>query len=319
LSLFGKNFAAIGNMNIQAFYCSNVFFFNKQMVENNKLDNLYDVVRDGNWTMDYMIELSRSLYRDLNGNSETDEKDQYGLTYNSYGWQVMHYGSGMPFVHRDDNGALLFNSTDEKLINSVMRIVEVTQEKQTVLYAENFTHIEAPPLGPRAQIPLDAFTQDRVLFWLDAIYAITRLRDMPGDFGILPAPKYDDQQEEYASALHPSNATSTAVPMSVKADQLDMVGRVLEDLQRDSGKVRDAFIETVLKDKMARDNDTAEMIDLIIDTLTIDFGMRGVLSLDDDMRELVNNGLTTVASTLASNAKMYQQTLESYNALGQDK
>jgi len=61
---------------IGATYC---MFYNKVIAENNNLDNIYDIVNNGEWTLDKLITTVQDSYRDLNGNSKVDPNDAYGL------------------------------------------------------------------------------------------------------------------------------------------------------------------------------------------------------------------------------------------------
>ena len=56
-----------------------VTFFNKDMIAEVDDVNLYDVVNQGKWTLDYQYELASKFYSDLNGDGKADGKDQYGF------------------------------------------------------------------------------------------------------------------------------------------------------------------------------------------------------------------------------------------------
>ena len=56
-----------------------VTFFNKDMIAEIDDVNLYDVVNQGKWTLDYQSEFAGKFYSDLNGDGKADGKDQYGF------------------------------------------------------------------------------------------------------------------------------------------------------------------------------------------------------------------------------------------------
>lgn len=117
ISIYNKNYIGISDLTIQAYFASGIIYFNKQLAEDYKIDDPYQLVRDGDWTFDKMIELCRNVSADVNGNNEYDEKDQYGLTFNNFAWQILYYGGGETFVKKDAEGSLYLDSKNERIIN----------------------------------------------------------------------------------------------------------------------------------------------------------------------------------------------------------
>jgi len=311
LMIGGKNFLAVGNLNVQAAFASGIVYFNKQMAADNQLDDPYQLVEDGKWTLEKMAELSRSVYSDLNGNNEYDELDQYGLTYNNFAWQILFYGSGEKFVKQDSDGDLYFDRENPRLTDILQYMIPLGHEKDTVLYSENFKHIGG---NYRVTVCQNAFNEGRALFWLEAMYGVPTLRNMERDFGILPTPKFEETQEKYSCFVHPNNATSIVIPLTC-ADP-DRAGRVIEDLMYDSDAVQDAFVETTLKGKYARDNESAAMIDLIMGAITADYALtlnNSGLSIDSSIRTLMNKGDTNIASFFDKNYSSWQAALDKIN------
>lgn len=70
---------AIGDFVLNAIGRSYCVFYNKSLAENYTLGNLYDVVNDGKWTIDYMQQITKNMYIDLNSNGKVDGDDSFGL------------------------------------------------------------------------------------------------------------------------------------------------------------------------------------------------------------------------------------------------
>lgn len=68
-----------------------VMFFNKDLVKSVGVDDLYQVVRDGDWTWDYFLELAGKLTKDNDGDGQNDT---WGLAtgYLGYGEEVLLAG-----------------------------------------------------------------------------------------------------------------------------------------------------------------------------------------------------------------------------------
>ncbi len=311
MSVYGKYYLGISNLNIQAYFSSGIYYFNKQLAADYGIEDPYRLVRSGQWTFDRMVELCRDVSLDLNGNGIFDENDRYGMTYNNFAWQIMFYGIGETFVTRDTEGQLEFNNQNQRIIDFVQKMMPVSLDNNVVLYSENYKN-----LGGEYRITVcqNAFNEGRVLFWLEAMYGVPSLRDMERDFGIIPSPKYDEAQDSYYSFIHTTHGSSVIIPQTVS--DTDRCGRILEEITYQSGSVRNAFIETTLKGKYARDNDSGDMIDIIIKNIRTDYALLlnlSGLSIDSDMRKLMDKGSSDIVSLYASNLDKYSGILEKYN------
>ncbi|MGM9624680.1 MAG: hypothetical protein ACI3XM_03115, partial [Eubacteriales bacterium] len=87
------------------------FFFNKQMIDTYDLENPYDLVLSGKWTLDKMLEMGLTVAQDLNGDGKWDEDDQYGYcTWYAIGAQTLMTGAGASLsLHKDENDMLYFD------------------------------------------------------------------------------------------------------------------------------------------------------------------------------------------------------------------
>ena len=94
------------------------------------------------------------------------------------------------------------------------------------------------------------------------------LRSMEDDYGILPMPKYDEAQESYISPLNPFNASSIGVPLLIDSEK---VGFLMEAMGYASYElIRPNVYELTLKTKFARDVESMNVIDLILETTYLD-------------------------------------------------
>ena len=73
--------------------------FNKDLATDMGIENLYDLVREGEWTLDKLMEITSEIYIDINGDGVRDEGDRYGFTMGSNGIDgckgaALLYGAG---------------------------------------------------------------------------------------------------------------------------------------------------------------------------------------------------------------------------------
>ena len=63
----GKLYFCSGDISTYMIYYLYGTYFNKQLIIDHDLENPYDLVREGTWTLDKMMEMSSGIYQDLNG------------------------------------------------------------------------------------------------------------------------------------------------------------------------------------------------------------------------------------------------------------
>ena len=81
-------------------------FFNVDMFNNAGIELLYDTVEKGEWTLERQFTLAEQLYKDNNGNGETDEGDFFGFMGNHDMIGVDGYWASfeLPILTKDENG-----------------------------------------------------------------------------------------------------------------------------------------------------------------------------------------------------------------------
>ncbi len=232
--------------------------FNKDMVAKYDMEDLYTVVREGRWTFDYMADLCKQVSTDINGDGVWNEKDTYGFVSNhSNEIDAFKEAFHIPVTQKDEDGILRFNIANE-------RTVEVLNAF-TPFYNDHLGYASEDE-----QYPQTMFLEERALLLAAKFRYIEILRSMETDFGIIPYPKWNEAQENYGTTVC-DNASVMLAPMTV--DDPEFVGIITEALAAESYKtVVPAYYDVVLKTKASRDNDSAEMLDLIRDHLIVDFG-----------------------------------------------
>ncbi|MBE6611920.1 MAG: hypothetical protein E7632_05465 [Ruminococcaceae bacterium] len=295
--IFGVNYFYISDMNLDTWMQSYVVYFNKQLADEYKVENLYDTVRDGKWTIAKLDEITRTVYTDLNGNTEYDENDLYGLSSCSICIDCFWASSGITFVGKNDAGELELTIGDG-FYDAYEQISELLQAPE-MLYTDRPQYT-----SKRDTYDRDAFKEDRALFFIEGLcIAEADLREMQTDFGILPMPKYSEEQDTYITYSHSYHNSSISLPITLTGDRLDMVCMILEDMAYFSMEhVRPAYYDKVLSGKIARDDDSVDMLEIITQNVSYDLGF---LVLGDNLlnmsglRKAVSNA-SPAASYIAS-------------------
>ncbi|NLE12600.1 MAG: hypothetical protein GX628_02860 [Clostridiales bacterium] len=305
-SFGGKSYFIVGDMNVGAMNSAGIVYFNKQICSDYALESPYDLVDAGSWTLEAMTRLSAEVTHDLDGDGVYTEKDCYGTECSSFAWQPLFYGSGQLLIGKDADDMPYLDADSEKNYNAISAVVAFLNNKESTFNVNHTTGIA--DLGA---LTVQMFRDSQALFFVELIYGVPQFRDMNDDFGIIPVPKANEKQEMYSSYLHNNNATAVVVPLNT-AD-LEMSGMLLEDMAFYSSEtISPAFYDIMLKSKYTRDEDSARMLDIILNNFTVDLAL--VMSsygidIDSLMRNAATKNETAILSTIAANADKYKEIL----------
>ena len=296
-SIGSKNYIICGDINVSVLNAVGATFFNKNLAEELGIGDLYQIVRDYEWTLDKMTELARLASYDVNGNAEVDSGDRFGLDCSTFAWQPLFYGTGSSMITKDENDIPHLSWDTEHNLTALGKIVSLLNERATTICVNHYSEFSSDLGGATFNL----FSNGQALFFSEVMYGAMQLRDMQDDFGILPLPKYDDSQDSYYSYVHTNNSSTSCVPIT--NSDLDLAGRLLEDMAYKSyTTVRPAFYDVALKVKYSRDDESAEMLDIIYDNINIDLTLvmnRSGLTIDNTLRSAMQSGATDLVSLIA--------------------
>ena len=265
-----KLYYICGDINYYDKYGIGIVYFNKRLFAENGLEYPYDKVKAGSWTLGEFAKLIKDYTRDINGDGKLDENDQWGMLENTGGVYHFLVGCGEKTVTLDGEGVPAINTISERHIQVVSALCELFSDKENVLLAgsKQLSHIA----NPYDDGIFKVFREGRGLMFFEMIGTIPTFREMEDDFGLLPLPKFDEAQKEYHSFTSYGWATSYSIP--VTNSDLGRTGMILETMAGYStDTLTPAVIDVSLKSKFARDEESAEMLQIIFDTKTYDLGV----------------------------------------------
>ncbi len=253
LSIGTKNFFLGGDYTLSHYDTTCVLVFNKNIAEDYGLENPYQLVMDGTWNFDDFESMISVVSDDLDGDSKYTEADLYGFSSLSFVfYPAFMTGANAQSVKLDKANMPQFVLGDEYNI-------KVFERLNAMMHIGN-TSYDVIPRGKDHRLPEYMFAADKVLFWSQLIFWTTQLRDMKSDFGIIPYPKFTEEQENYNVIMF--GTPLTMIP-ATNAD-LERTGIVLEVLAAESRKeFIPAYYEITMKNKISRDDETSEILDII--------------------------------------------------------
>ena len=262
----GKIFCVTGDLAVTAMQYTYGVFFNRRICERYGWTDraLYDKVYDGTWVIDDFTEIVSGIYEDIDGDGKVNDTDLFGYGDNPVNpADVWLTSFDQPLTGRDADGNITIELMSEKTVQALEKIVEFHYNNPGCRkYNNQWDEQKYFPQGLAAFAPL-AF-----------INCFDKCRDMEDSYGILPNPKWDEAQERYLTNAY-DQFSVFGVPMSVPTSDLEFVGMIYEALNAESYKtVYPAYYDVALKGKYSEDEDTANMVDIIMDGRLFDFSFQ---------------------------------------------
>jgi len=300
MSLGGKIFIVESNENMSLYECTDVLFFNKKIVNDLGLDVPYDLVKDGSWTYDKFFDLSKAAAMDIDGDGVMTEADRFGIiSEDTTMFRNIWESSGIQSIIKDSDDMFVLNLSGNEKLSNILEKCNQNLYGEDKIYLNNADQVKT----------LQLFENNLALFHGSMLIRTKEMRAMETDFGIVPYPKYDESQSRYY--VRSGGGWPKIVP--VHADNPERTSVILEALAAESRSTTvPAFKEVNLRTKITRDNESAEMLDLIFDSGFGDVGTFLWLDIRDALVNVVR-GTANYTSTVESKTPAFEKFLNDAN------
>ncbi len=303
LSILNHIYYATGDISVMDNEGTWCVLFNKDLAKNYKVGDLYSMVDTGKWTIDFMYETTKSVSLDLNGDSKMTIDDRWGLlteSFNTYGFWI---GGGDKIISKDENDIPFITIYNDHSVSMIDKVLTLQFDKGVT-----FSSSSAPDYTSFSNV----FSNGNAMFLYCSMLMITNFRASDTYFGILPAAKFDESQDNYYNTYSNGNCTAYSIP--VTSSDMSRTGIILETMAAISKyKLTPAYYDISLKGKFLRDTESEKMIDLILATRNYDLG--SVLNLGGAINVIIGaNASFDFASSYAKIEEKILNELESYIA-----
>lgn len=226
---------------------------NLDMTNSLGLEDVYDVVDSGNWTLEKFKEMALG-HVSLDG----DIDRSYGITIaDNVAFDYFFYSGGFKYVTAESDGTIRVSDdiSSERLVNWFKACQSLLNDNGDV----DLVKIT------------DAFTEGRSIFHCGGMADVQNyLKDVDFSFGILPYPKYDTDQKQYATIV---NYWVSMYSVPIDASDPAMSGAVMEVLGYEGAKtLTPAIYNDAFQYRYLGTENNARMFDLLHDTLVYDTG-----------------------------------------------
>jgi len=295
-------------------YCQQTWlmFFNKTKAKDYGLtENMYQIVNEGRWTIDMLNNLTKDVYADLNGDGTRDKDDFYGFagTLGDCLLAAFMYGADTRLISLDENNVLSQPIMEERAVDLLT--------KMGALFVTNtgsMKHANALSATRRGLFPKGNYLFEAMMV---ADLTSTAMREFEDEFGVLPLPKYDEEQKEYYTVV---DGGSDILTVLKTAQNTELIGAMVEALSSESYKTLiPVYCEIALEQKGTRDKESIEMLRNILDSRVIDFGYLydGLAAWVPQLKTLVQRPgqIVSVQKKLGpSMLKKYQEVVDYFTA-----
>lgn len=304
LTLLGEQYTAVGAADLNVYDFMFTLLFSKQVFEERNLPDLYKLVESGEWTVDKMSEVMKNSYFDENSSDTRDSADFYGYLADNR-MVIPHFlvSCEALSVTKDDEDYPNVNFGDEHFYEVLQKVFVIMWDEEN--WFDKYTGDNDVP----SQC-ITMFSQNQALFLDCSFNFVPNLRSMETDFGIVPYPKWDKDQKDYHSRV--SYFFSLVVPNT--CPNVDLTSAVLEIMNCYSqNEVIPAYYDQSLQGKIARDEESQAMLDIIFTHRIADLG-------DTTFCDLIRDGVLSGMfggddrnmSTLTSKSKSINKKISNY-------
>ena len=293
----GNLFVLDGDITTQGLSNAMCMFFNKNIFDELGFDYPYETVKDGDWTFDEFAYLAKKGGSDLNGDGVMKpEDDRFGFVTPEWEAPInILYTGGQKIYDKNEEGALELTLYSNKTVEIFDEFFSLMDNEACFL---QFTEGNINYKGD------NIFASGRAMMATGGLGTAKGLRNMDDDFGIIPYPKFDED-DEYATVIN-GHAHLAVIPITV--EDVERTGAIIEAMcAYGSRDVIPAFYEVSLKTKYARDEDSEEMMDLIKSSIIYDLGYVAdgpFQSVGRDLAKRTNHDFSSFYASTESSAKI---------------
>nr|MBQ4318064.1 hypothetical protein [Clostridia bacterium] len=279
---------------------------NRDMVEDMKLEDPYKIVNDGLWTIDKMTELAVSVAADLNGDGVYNTGDRFGISAHlCWRWASFLYAGGLHVAEIDNDGIAHITLNNDRMFSLIEKLDALIYNTNAAHKPQNFNN--GNDLNVAAEVRR-SFMEGNTLLLPETIgFAMNQYRDTEVNYGIIPLPKLNEGDE------YVTNSWEGLVCVPITVDTPDMTGAVLEMLAyKTRTDVFPVYYTELMGEKIARDTESKEMLDMIFDSITYDFGLSliGYNNFSYSVAKMLREGTTDFASYYAANEAAVQAKID---------
>ncbi len=330
LTVDDRLFLSMNEISMNVLDWASFLFYNKTMAEDRNIEaefgSPYDMVEEGTWTYDKFLKMVQGASADLDGDGSITRNDFFGLLDGNGVGSGALQNCGVYYTTKNEDGSYDLSFYSEKTLGIIDMVYEVYSNSK---YVKDFDDIWKEP-GSSAdgfddewQYARSFFATDHALFCGGSanITSEQAFRDMESQYGVLPYPKYDVNQENYNATLDP-NASVFALPSTEREQGADPMkgswertGVILEYMAYKSHEILlPAYYNEVLQGQRMDDERDHQMLDIIRQNIHYEFAdLVSISSISETITSMFKKPAMAASTYTRSQKKMLNDLDEFYS------
>ncbi len=238
---------------------TSVMMFNPKIYDDLKLDELYgksiyQLASEGKWTFERLEAFCKAATYEVNGDSTmSPEDDMWGFSYQNADILTFNIAFGNKLLEKDSDDIFVLNEST-KMINDLQEIMRF------------FNAGYSAATGDWTKNRFDYGNQLLTAGWVNEC---SRRTTEGIDFGCVPMPKANDDQESYHSFITTYGSNCITIPRTISGERLEKVANIIELLSYESSqRVTPVMMDYLLGGRVINNAEDAEMLRIAMDTKT---------------------------------------------------
>ena len=261
----GRLYFVSGDLSTNLLYFMYAMFFNKDLYDSyhNGERSLYDTVTSGEWTFDELLRVCEGVYDDFNKNGTADYGDLFGFQSIDLHFDAFYIGSALKNLEVDGDGRIVASDDFDS-----ERATELAERLCQFLFKSGYAFGKGTTSNYSSA---QAFAKGEAMIVCDRVYiASGTLKSSDVNYGIIPVPKYNADQEDYVTCMA---FPYTMYSMSVASPDKEAAAATLEVMCYTSYvNIKPALFEESMKARYSREANDAKMYDIIYGNVFFELG-----------------------------------------------
>jgi len=293
------------DFNFETFRCTWALHCNLGLYNQNFSESIFDIVRNKEWTIDKMMEMVSAVAQDNGDQKWTPGEDIYGLMTTSHNAFGLITSTGVRTVFFDENHNMS-TSVDQILSNNAINAIDKCAE----LCAMDGVSIGGYTVNQTAYLAGKTLFMGELLCFADRVSSEATI-DL--NTTIIPEPLYSSEtQDKYTTYVNNKGSTFVVSKNACGGDK-KMTADFLNVLVYHSHKIVYPEFLLFYGQICCNDENTPEMIDIIVNGLTYDYSYYGAGgTVMGQLAEMIHTGKNQLNRAANSLQRTLQNAINTY-------
>jgi hypothetical protein len=260
ISLFDSVMFLSGDVSTTLILMTYGVFYNKTLTESYGLGNIVQLVDDGEWTIDKLIEVTKVGYEDIDTVSGKSNGDQFAITFDYWNADALVQGCGFKLLENTADGIRLATNFATPTFGDFLEKLGKWSATDNVLDDSSYSGA-----------PATSFLDGRATFTISSLNFGFQLQETDVDYGIIPIPKLNKAQPNYITTAANSYSMYSIGRQTKHAEE---AAAVLQTLGYYGLKYSTpAVFEVTVQGKFSKDEDTMRLLNTLKNGVQFDLGL----------------------------------------------